>query len=423
MAKSGGKSSTASAPPAKGGAKSGANTSRTTYMDATWKKAVCDNDRKAVDKHCKEKPPSVKEDEKYRKGGLVRMIREVTSGLDELGQGYYEYKKGKPPGNEWMDDYCNGMWVKPRLFDGIDRHEMGFQKKKLDALGDTVESLMKHPGKVFEAGYEQLARQAVDRMGYDNVVKMLMKKFGGDAIIAALPVKAGAVAKLATIGKVGLSSAGFVNGAQHLATALGTDHAKEILQSLQMMLDEKKDRLVKLQEVWKNRPDIVTAELMSLNAEFDACLRARKCHFTPYRNTGKDNANKGNGCCPGQTPHHVIPNSAVIDAKCKGYTHDGGPTICLEGQDNHYASHGRAHDALDAIMDNFNGVKKAPQPISYAAMRDKSLEAIKDQTSHCSKECLKAQLDDHYVDCESLVAKSGKGGAVAKEAKPNMPTR
>ncbi|MCE3602999.1 hypothetical protein LXA47_05200 [Massilia sp. P8910] len=399
--------------PATPAPKSGANTTRSVYLDSAWQSDACASDRGTVNEKCKEKPAAQKKDEKTRAGGLLRRVRQVTSGLNDAGKANNNYAKGKPSGNEWMDDHCDGMWVKPQ-FNGID--DVGQQltkyKSDLNKLGDTVDSYMKNPGKIVKASYEQLSRQAIDKLGYDNVRNMLLKKFGGDALLAALPVKAGAAAKIAAVAKGGFSAAGYVSGAQQLAATLGTDHAKELLQGIEYMLGEKKERLVALQSVWKDRPDVVMAELMSLNGEFDSCLRARKCHFVPFRNNGKKNSSNGRGCCPGQTAHHVIPHAAAKDAKCTGYTYGGGLTICLEGQDNTYGSHGRAHEGLDKLIENYNGLNKPPKPISYTEMRKKALEALKENTDQCKKPCLEKQLDEYYKNCGDLTAKSGKGGPI-----------
>ena len=89
-----------------------------------------------------------------------------------------------------------------------------------------------------------------------------------------------------------------------------------------------------------------------------------------------------------------------------------GLTICLEGQDNTYGSHGRAHEGLDQLLQNYNGLNKPPKLISYTDMRKKSLEALKEHTEQCKKACLEKQLDDYYKDCGDLTAKSGKGGPI-----------
>lgn len=289
-----------------------------------------------------------KKDEKTRKSGLLRHIKQITSSIDEIGQKTYLYEKGKPASNQWMDDHCDGMWIKPQ-FNGIDQSSKELKKFKddLDSLGHTIEYYNKNPGKIIEAGHSQLAQMAVDKLGYDNVKNMILKKMGTNAVLAALPVKAGMAAKFATIGKTGFSAAGYLETAEKLAAMLKTYHAKELLHGLKFMANESQELLGKLMQVWKEKPDAVMTELMSLNSEIDPCLSARKCQLVPYNSNDKTQLRKGLGCCPGQTAHHVTPDSAAKNAGCRNYKYEHAPTICLEGQDNTYGSHGSVHLNLD----------------------------------------------------------------------------
>jgi hypothetical protein len=78
------------------------------------------------------------------------------------------------------------------------------------------------------------------------------------------------------------------------------------------------------------------------------CLQALQCFLTP-----EDPHN----CCPGQTPHHLIPSSAIVEAGGRGasggesvledfpdYKSKNAPCICAEGSSWHYASHRIAHN-------------------------------------------------------------------------------
>ena len=399
-----------------------ANTPGTVFLDTFNKHPDCKKDKDKIAKECAPKPEKQKQDEKTRKGGMLRHIRQVTSKIDKVGQKYVRYKKGSPAENSWMDDHCDGMWVKPQFGDmkEFDK-ELGNFKKDLDNLGATVDSLLKNPGKVLEAGYSQLASQAVEKLGHEAVEEMLLKKLGQDVLLALLPVgKAGALAKVGAVMKAGVSGASYLDTAEKLVAALGTDHAKDLLQSMKFLVTDADKRFGELAKVWQDKPDAVMAELMSVNAEFDACLRAKKCQLVPYKSNTKANTKKGEGCCPGQTAHHVIPDSAAKSAGCEDYKYGTAPTICLEGQDNNFGSHGRAHTKLDMDIKDYNGVGKPPKPISYDKMRDKSLDAIKDSTEQCNRACLRAQLDSYYTKCGDLQAKSGKGGAIpgSKETKP-----
>ena len=132
-------------------------------------------------------------------------------------------------------------------------------------------------------------------------------------------------------------------------------------------------------------------------------------------------AHSGAGCCPGQTGHHVMPGSmfkpkvkglpdpAFAGACTGGYDHDNAPTICLEGTNATDGSHGFAHSQLRAGIEKYQEkqelAKKAgvpganPDRISYADAKKAALDAIWFVAPHCSRNCLEAQLDAYYTNC------------------------
>ncbi|MEY0436800.1 HNH/endonuclease VII fold toxin-2 domain-containing protein, partial [Providencia huaxiensis] len=83
------------------------------------------------------------------------------------------------------------------------------------------------------------------------------------------------------------------------------------------------------------------------------CARARKCHLVPYskysikeaRGSKTEPANN-DGCCKGQTGHHLIYSNMIKDA-CPNYDEAIAPTVCVEGTSWHGGSHGRIHTAMD----------------------------------------------------------------------------
>jgi hypothetical protein len=412
--------------PARGGSSSGSNTPTNVYRDTFNTSPLCAKDKKDRDEACKSKPDSQKQEERNRKSGLRRHARQVLSGLDNVGKKVYGYKKGAPASNAWMDDHCDGMWVKPQL-NGTEEFEKEIQKhrQEMENLGKVVDFYLKNPGRIVEAGFENLARQAIDKLGYETVRNMVVRKFGTDALLAALPVKGGgAVGAIATAGKVGLSGAGYMAQAEKLVEALKTPQAQELLKDMKFLVNDGKDRLEKALAVWKDKPDAVMAEMMSINGELDPCMRARKCEFVAYKDNEKQNVDKGLGCCPGQTAHHIIPDAAAKGAGCKDYKYKEAPTICLEGQDNTYGSHGRAHKALGKAMKQYNGEGAAPGPIKYPEMREKALDAIKDSTEQCNRDCLRAQLDSYYKQCGDMTAHSGEPGVSkrSQESTPQIPS-
>lgn len=144
-------------------------------------------------------------------------------------------------------------------------------------------------------------------------------------------------------------------------------------------------------------------------AKESPCLRARKCKLVPFK--------PDTGCCPGQTGHHVIPNSFMfngaveikieVDGKekkvpgkkrCDAYSEDKALTICVEGANQRDGSHGKIHK----ILDNELKTTTVGSLISYVKARNAGIESIKKTfpLSDCNPLCLANQLDDNYKECK-----------------------
>jgi GHH signature containing HNH/Endo VII superfamily nuclease toxin 2 len=303
-------------------------------------------------------------------------------------------------------------------------------------LGTTANYYLQNPGKMIESGFEQFVRQASQELGPEQLRQMVLQKLGKDALLAAVPLpmgKGGAVAKIGQALKSGLSVSSYLDTAGDIAKRITNPATLELLDDLKFLANDAKDQLGEALKVWSEKPDAAMAEAMSIAAYMDPCIRARKCQLVPYNATekgGKDEEQdgemvringrvaQGNGCCPGQTAHHLIPHNAVKDAKCtherknaagipksKPYTYGGAPTICLEGQDNNFGTHGKAHAKLGKAMEHWRD--SIGNAISYPDMRDKALDAVSHVTKHCKPECLKAQLDSYYKNCKDLKAVAG----------------
>lgn len=431
MGRPGGKGGgSSSAAPSKAAA-TPANTPTYVYMDTFNTKAVCRDDREAVRIACAPKSEATKAKDKAGNKGLISVVRRALEKANGLGQKIYGYQKGKPPGNEWMDDHCDGMWVKPQ-FTGADQYAEELQGLK-DQLGKTqatLESYLQHPDKIVKAGYESLVREAREQLGPEAVENLAYRHLANTAAGGLSPVggRGKLVMVLARLAKLGYSASSAYDAMNTVANALNTLDAKAQMRAIDFMLNDAQQRLGDVLKVWQERPDVAMAELMSLQGELDPCLRARKCMLVPYESNAKrplkPSRNKnyvddGKGCCPGQTGHHVIPDAAVKNAGCEGYKYKEAPTICLEGQDNTYGSHGRAHKELTKSITNYR--LKHGDKISYTEMRNRALEAIKNSTQQCKPECLQAQLDDYYKNCKELDANSGsssqsKGGTECDHA-------
>ena len=135
----------------------------------------------------------------------------------------------------------------------------------------------------------------------------------------------------------------------------------------------------------------------------NACTRARKCLLVPYKETSKDQSGDMRsieGCCPGQTKHHMIPgayfNNRIDRSGCNRYNHSKAPTVCAEGTSHSQGSHGAMHTFTNKYSKK--NVDNSDNTISYEKARDASIKAHIDTFpfGFCSPDCLRAQLDDYF---------------------------
>jgi hypothetical protein len=178
--------------------------------------------------------------------------------------------------------------------------------------------------------------------------------------------------------------------------------------------------------VAKNRQAVLA---MSDRAEAEACLRARRCMLQPY-------SEKKSGCCPAQTPHHLIEASALfhgsenrgpkniadpVDAfspladlkrGTPGYRADDAPCVCAEGCTNTVGTHGFMHthqSTLNAAapveeLEYFIGgkvVKKSVKALSYEQAKKNANIALNKTfpLSGCKEACINSQLDQYHNKC------------------------
>ena len=141
------------------------------------------------------------------------------------------------------------------------------------------------------------------------------------------------------------------------------------------------------------------------------CIKARKCMLLPYKDT--DKTAQGNGCCPGQTGHHVLPGAMFYNyapethpktgkvsmkkagqRDCwKKYKHGDAPTICLEGTTNRATngSHGLAHKVTNELIRDH----RSSPDMSYETASGE-ISKLLGTPFGCNPDCIKAQLDAYY---------------------------
>ncbi|MDB5976922.1 MAG: hypothetical protein JWR07_3682 [Nevskia sp.] len=138
-------------------------------------------------------------------------------------------------------------------------------------------------------------------------------------------------------------------------------------------------------------------------ASENPCAAARRCRMSPYK-APKDGIN---GCCPAQTPDHIIPKSSFFVKSVSngrtlsgwsGYDPDAAPCMCSEGGSN-TGTHGLRHAFHKCNSGIAGGTKRSFK--EEAAFCAKSAEAIAPQ---CSAKCIEAQLKEGHKGMGDLKA-------------------
>lgn len=127
---------------------------------------------------------------------------------------------------------------------------------------------------------------------------------------------------------------------------------------------------------------------------------------------------EGNPCYKGRT-------------KAKDSPQEHAPVMCLEGANNSHGSHGRVHGALFKSLNDYrektqkstipfhnpgkssNGEEK-PSALKHAL--NSVTKPLKiGPASHCSKKCLRAQLEAYYKACKDKEVKAVSGSTKKNE--------
>ncbi|MCI5130116.1 MAG: DUF4150 domain-containing protein [Candidatus Electrothrix sp. EH2] len=135
------------------------------------------------------------------------------------------------------------------------------------------------------------------------------------------------------------------------------------------------------------------------DVEENECAKARRCKLSPY-NEKKDGVK---GCCPGQSPHHVIPKSSFyaesvskkkkIDG-VKKYSPNKAPCICLEGESNTVGNHGKAHTQHITICEKA-GMKEG-EKYPFDKHNSNCSKAAHKVAPHCSQGCIEHQVKEGH---------------------------
>jgi hypothetical protein len=142
----------------------------------------------------------------------------------------------------------------------------------------------------------------------------------------------------------------------------------------------------------------------------DDCRTARKCMLVPYKPKGETG-----GCCPGQTPHHLIevhcftPSGERAEGgRLRGfarYDDEQAPCVCCDESSRYHGDHGSMH-AIQGMVERSCMADDGPRSQmggndgawNYGSARDGALTAHKSTfaDSNCRDGCLAAQLDAYH---------------------------
>jgi len=139
--------------------------------------------------------------------------------------------------------------------------------------------------------------------------------------------------------------------------------------------------------------------IRSKSASANKCAAARRCRLLPFDAKPEDGIN---GCCPAQTPDHIVPKSSFfqtsVDAKDfmpgwepdssgdGGYKINKAPCMCLEG-----GSCSGSHGLRSSHHKAFSKVK-AGASVSFDDEVKHCAEGAKAVAPQCSQACIEAQL-------------------------------
>ncbi len=166
---------------------------------------------------------------------------------------------------------------------------------------------------------------------------------------------------------------------------------------------------------WNSEMDAFAKEVTE-----DDCQQAMRCLLSPY---------DPSKCCPGQTPHHLVEASSFFDTGrvggawkgpkskdlsyqgrhligCEKYKTNDAPCICVEGENQHQATHGLMHTAQNELT------SQAPNsPVAFASSMPVSDDCQRLETAQknaakaintvfkdkgCDEACIEAQLKNYH---------------------------
>lgn len=401
--------------------KTPANTPTTYYLDTPTVKEKCRDDFAKIDAACK--PDSEKPDKgktpnlrKIVKPKVMKKIDEFTEKVKSHTSKTSKTSYKDSAENAWMS-HCDGLWIKPdnKTF----KNELAEFNEMLKSLSDDLDSAIT---KLVEPLVEELKQQAKDKakdIAKDKAVKLGARSgvrwgvgLAGAAVGGAGVVPAEIV--MTAVNAVDAIATGVSAGALAVETVFTVAEASEILD----IFNKAKSELGGLiDQNSQDSPTQMMSTAMSVLARLNDCTRARRCLLVKFSKTGTAASMGGEGCCPGQTGHHVIPDEMAKNG-CTSYSRSTAPTVCVEGTTSGNGTHKKIHDNYEErIKDHRKGgfFSAGSNTIDYKQASKYGVKSIQETfpESKCDPNCLQAQLDAYYGDkCKvEMPAVSGASGA------------
>jgi hypothetical protein len=417
------------------------NTPPWLYLDSGTNtiKRACTSEQNNAKKQC---TPNETEEGEFRK--------------DQKRANKRREKKGQPKkptrAMGWKDKHCTGiMRIKP--YTDIKQAKGGIE----DALADVQEAIDNLEDILIEKGRE-IVKEKAEGVAVRAGAKYVGSLAGGPfapflaAASTALTIIDGAYSTVA--GAVNVYGAykdiqGNLTPIEDLlkdakAQIKTAENGLELLKKEKngTITDTEKERLKAIKDEVHQKADEM-ADIQAAQAMTDPCLKALKCILTPYKDPQKLEtiAQKPkprlNGCCPGQTGHHLPPKSYFKN--CKNYykedkkkTGKNALVVCAEGVDQRSGSHGRLHDAQDieAASKLEKGKKLengqfAKDSLSFDNAIAAAIAAHQKTfpNNQCKEACLRAQLNNNkpLKDCkDSMINPVDKEGGLLKRPDENV---
>lgn len=413
------------------------NTAAYHYFARKDMKEACAVDKKRIEDACNDKEDAEKASKASVAGAklnpertnattrsLTATLKKGLTAIDGLGKAKSKYVPND--NNKWMQNHCGGLWHKP----GGVTDPQGKKIPNTEAFKEQIKD------KVGEMGAlaENAEKQAMEKL--NNYAKDYFKEHASDiggkaadkvakrVALSRTPALSGLIARLGTLEALG-------HAIGNTAGAIVTNDIETKFNAVVQAVQDAQQKVAEYKALLTNGLEDAMASTMAGIALNNPCIKARKCLLVPYKDA--DKTHKGNGCCPGQTGHHVLPSSMfnkyepqTVNGKTtmkeagprecwKKYRHNDALTMCLEGTTNRATngSHGLAHKGTDEIV----GRHRTSPDMPYATARDKVAKMFATAFG-CNADCIKAQLDDSLKNKHSCGDLESKGQVTPHSGEP-----